>query len=145
MTKPKTLQLAVLISCLAGFSQSATSETFYKWVDENGTTHYGNKPSHSHQSTTVHTSGRPSGPAAKMAPGEKPKPQAEQNTGEGTTVYDAEELAEYCKTIKGRLDLMIAKNQIKQKNKDGSVVMLTEEQRQKQISDLKKNIADKCN
>lgn len=145
MTKPKTLQLAVLIGCLTAFSQSAISETFYKWVDENGTTHYGNKPSQTHQSTTVHTSGRPSGPASKMAPVEKPAPKTEQNPGEGTTVYDAEELAQYCKTMKERLDLMIAKNQIKQKNKDGSVVMLTEEQRQKQISDIKKNIADKCN
>jgi len=80
-----------------------------------------------------------------MAPVEKPAPTTEENPGEGTTVYDAEELAQYCKTMKERLDLMIAKNQIKQKNKDGSVVMLTEEQRQKQISDIKKNIADKCN
>jgi hypothetical protein len=140
----KTLPLAMLFGCLNLLSTQAPAETFYKWVDEQGTTHYGSKPSEEHSSTPVHTSGRPSGPASRMAPSAKSENSEETDSGEGSVAYDAEEMAKYCKSIKERLDLMIAKNQIKQRNKDGSVVMLTEEQRQKQISDLKKRMTENC-
>lgn len=137
--------LALVFTCLSTLTSVAVSETYYKWVDENGTTHYGNQPSGQYSSTPIHTSGKHSGPKSSMAPAANAeKPSEDSSSNEGSVVYDAEELAKYCAAIKKRHDLMIAKNQIKQKNKDGTVVMLTEEQRQQQISDLKAKLADKC-
>jgi hypothetical protein len=142
----KPLQLALLLSCTLGLSAPSSGETFYKWVDEEGVTHYGNKPSKQHNSSPVLTSGRASGPASKMAPN-KPAAKKDQpsNPNEGSVIYDAEELKQYCQNIQKRLTMMTSRNQIKQKNKDGSVVMLTEEQRQQQIADMKAQITDKCN
>lgn len=141
----KPFSLALLFTCLTSLPCVAIADTYYKWVDENGTTHYGNQPSKEYASTPVHTSGQHSGPTSSMAPTKKSEQSSsEETSNDGSEIYDAEELANYCKGIKERLDLMIAKNQIKQKNKDGSVVMLTEEQRQQQISDLKTKLADKC-
>ena len=137
----------LLITILSSvFSTGLFADKFYKWVDENGTTHYGSKPSPNHKSNEVRTTGRASGPASQMAP--KNEPSKQENTissTEGTVAYDAEELKTYCNSLKDRLNLMISSNQIKQRNTDGSVVMLKEEERQSQISDIKSKLADTCN
>ncbi|GLQ30655.1 DUF4124 domain-containing protein [Litoribrevibacter albus] len=144
MKSLKQLKFALIISGLTALTSFSVADTFYKWVDENGTTHYGSQPSGKHDSTTIHTSGKASGPNSRMAPSQKSEKQNPEAAGEGTVAYDAEEMAKYCNDIKKRHDLMVSKNQIKQRNKDGSVVMLTEEQRQQQISDLKKKMAENC-
>jgi len=145
MKTSKAIKVTLLLTCISAFSSAAISGTYYKWTDENGTTHYGNKPSDRHTSQPVQTSGGHSGKKSTMAPSQKTEaPSESPSQNEGSVVYDADELANYCKAIKKRLDLMTAKSRIKQKNKDGSVVMLTEEQRQQQISELKAKHADKC-
>ncbi|GAA3941994.1 DUF4124 domain-containing protein [Litoribacillus peritrichatus] len=146
MKTPKIAFFATVIALNTLLSANAVSDVFYKWVDENGTTHYGSKPSKEHQSDKVRTQGRSSGPVSKMAPkAQASETESASTNSEGTIAYDAEELAKYCTSMKDRLSLMTSSNQIKQRNKDGSVVMLKEEERQAQISEIKQKIADTCN
>lgn len=120
------------------------ADTYYKWIDDNGTTHYSSKPPEDREASPVHTTGRASGPVSRMAP--KPKTNKDNSDGleEGSTAYDAEANEKFCSEAQNRLNLMISSNQVKQKNKDGSVVMLSEEQRQGQIARIKDQISEHC-
>lgn len=139
LIKTSLLILGLAISC-----NQLSANTYYKWVDDNGTTHYSNKPPKDRESSPVHTTSRASGPASRMAPKVQSNNDATKTSEEGSTLYDAKASEEFCTNAKERLSLVISSNQIKQKSKDGSVVMLSEEQRQSEITRIREQLAEHC-
>ena len=120
------------------------ADTYYKWIDDNGTTHYSSKPPKDRESSPVHTNSRASGPVSRMAPKEKQAANSSEQTEDGSTLYDAKANEEFCASAKDRLNLIISSNQVKQKSKDGNVVMLSEDQRQAEITRVQEQILEHC-
>ena len=142
---PHKIALFIIGFSFAALSLNSYSDTFYKWKDANNNTHYGSNPPKGVNATTVRTSNRASGPVKKMAPtNNQENNNSTENSSEGSTAYDATKVAKYCGETKKRLNLITSSNQIKQRNKDGSVVMLSEEKRQAQIQQLNDNIKEHC-
>lgn len=134
-------------SLLLALSATAMAGQVYKWVDENGNTHFGAQPPEGREATTINTNvpqpkPAPMKPAA--APAEEDTEQAEADKKVKKDVAKAEaELKEYCEQTRSNLAQL--KNNPRLKTHDGNEVKrMTEEERQAKIAEAEKNISEDC-
>lgn len=136
-------------SLLLALSASAMASQVYKWVDEQGVTHFGSQPPQGQQATSVNTATAqpkpttPPPPAPTFDSVADPK-QAEYDEKVKKEVAHTEaELKKFCESIRSNL-AQLTNNPRVEFEVNGEVRRMTEEERQKQISDAKKSISENC-
>lgn len=146
-----TLSL-ILLTCIG-----SANAAIYKWVDENGKTHYGERPV-SQQAEKLNIKTRtPIPPPAEEETGkdgkteqsadgkapEKGKPEATDKKKKPPQITKREKRAR-CKAAKERMANISTSGRLKRYDSKGNLVRLTEEQRQATIKEVKKNIRKYC-
>lgn len=152
-----SLVMASMIACLSLTSVNAEAkEKIYRWVDENGVTHYGEKPPEKEvQVDKIKTRKDYSSDAkaARQALEEKRKARDEASTAPATTKNeDAErviaerkkKLEEGCKTAKKNLEVLSTHGRVKETAEDGTPKYLSEEEHADRIRKTTQYLNDNC-
>lgn len=144
------MQRIILASTLLlALSSPSMAGQIYKWVDANGTTHYGAQPPQDRPATNVNTlvaPPRPATPPAAQAPTEA-SADAEQNAINAKVKADVAaqtaQIAENCKIFRTNLAQMQNNPRVRIEV-DGELRRLTEEERQAKIVEAEKAIKENC-
>ena len=137
------------------FTSAAKAKGYYKWVDERGVTHYGSQPpaAYMDSATKVNvSSSTPSGKAAaKTKIDARKKKLNEKPTVDNTNTMEQQAQKEQeetnmknCEVYRKNLILIGQNHRIREKNADGVVVMLSEEEKQSRIKTANDFIAEHC-
>ena len=131
-----------------------TAETIYKWVDETGTVHYGERPPEGVDAELVSvTSGRSSDNEDPYA--ETRATQAAQKQAEAERMVEASAALEQqqqeqarieaaCAAQKSRLEQLIPRSKILLQNPDGTSRMLGDQERLDMIEESQKFVEENC-
>ena len=142
--------LAAVLVALAASLGAGAAERVYKWVDDQGVTHYSQTPPPGVKATPVEVTtgkaGRTEGdPVARyrelLSP---PKEKAGAERGGIDPAKEAEARARNCKMARERLAILTARSRILVLKPDGTSERLTEEQRQAEIRRMREIIAANC-
>ncbi len=135
---------ALIVLCLAGIGLAASAATYYRWVDDEGITHYTSTP--------------PSGIAAEKvtsASSRGPTPQAttdETDDNGAANQNEPQQAAEpaslkdpvRCEEAKKRLNTLNTGGRIRMATEDGSFRYLTPQDIQEEISASQQAIDESC-
>jgi len=142
---------ASALLALALGAGAAAAERVYKWVDEQGVTHYSQTPPAGVRATPLDVAtGAPGGGEEGGDPLERYRrvlspPKKPEKAADGIDpAKEAEARARNCKVARERLAVLTARSRILVLKPDGTSERLTEEQRQAEIKRMKAIIAANC-
>ncbi|MGP9827672.1 DUF4124 domain-containing protein [Ectopseudomonas khazarica] len=134
-------------SLMLALSATAMASQVYKWVDDNGVTHFGAQPPQGQQSTAINTSAPPPRPAPSApAPAvEQPDPEQaaiDKKVKDDVAKQEAER-KQYCENARTNL-AQLENNPRVRVEEEGELRRIGEDERQERISELKKSITETC-
>jgi hypothetical protein len=132
-------------------AQSTSYAGVYKWVDENGQVHYGEKPGNTGaEEVTIRQNETTTPRAIKKTEGDE---DSDETTSEETAQKEPEwvevpvpkkEKRKLCNEAKSDLAAISGRGRMREINEKGEYIFLTEEQRQQRISAAKKKQKKYC-
>ncbi|MCX4026323.1 DUF4124 domain-containing protein [Endozoicomonas sp. SM1973] len=143
-----------LLTSLILISTNLIAGKFYKWVDENGVTHYSTEPPKQGQGKVVNTRAqKPSSQEAgekqlktiKDTEAAKQKEQTEKEEFEKDLAKAKKEKDEHCKQAKQNKIQLTIKNRVRMTMEDGSVKVLSQEEKEEQLKRAYEAIKEWCN
>lgn len=145
------LHRLVLFIGLALLSQYVIADEYYKWVDDQGVTHYSSEKPEGREASKVRAHNPPSSSQDKaMKRLKEQRQEAAQereaaNQDEEEEGNTAEALKEDCKKHRENLKVLTNKPTVRRKNPEtGQMEVLTQEEKQKMIERTKKQL-ERCN
>jgi aspartokinase len=147
--------LTLLATVLALLSGPALADRYYRWVDDEGVTHYTKKPPEGRPSDEISTGYKPSSSQEQeMERLEKMRRQqrqareeeAQEQTDETAAGEEqSEEVSEeYCQKHRENLEILQNKPTVRRRNPEtGEMEVIPEQERQKMIERTKKEL-EKC-
>lgn len=148
--KPSLSAALLLAGCLLTAS-AAAAEKVYKWVDEQGITHYSQTPPPGVAAEPVAVTAGGGGDDAALdryreiiSPPKAEAPDGKAKEGDIEPAQKAEARARNCKLARERLAVLTSRSRILVLQPDGTSVRLTEEERQAEIERMKTIIAANC-
>ena len=138
----------LISSLLLALSANAMASQVYKWVDDQGVTHFSAQPPQGAQATTINTATPPPKPVeAKPAPtfqsiADPEQAAIDEKIKQQVAAKEAER-KQYCESVRTNL-AQLQNNPRVRVEVDGEVRRLSEEERQQRISAAQKSIADYC-
>lgn len=133
---------------MLALSTSAMASQVYKWVDDQGVTHFGAQPPQGQEATTINTAAppprqAPSTPAPSIEEQLDPEQAAIDKKVKEDVAKQEAERKQFCETA--RINLAQLENNPRVRVEDaGEVRRLGEDERQERITELKKSIAENC-
>lgn len=144
MRTTPTLALLSLALTAVLASVSSSAEEYYKWVDDQGVTHYGQRPPKNTAASRGETS------IGHSAPSHYPSEQFTDNQKENTSAAKSTEKQqnqkdpERCKAAKDNLNTINTSSRIKVKGEDGQFNFLTPKEIAERKKDAQKAIGESC-
>lgn len=137
--------MLVAASLLAVLGSPAWAAQVYKWVDAQGTTHFGAQPPQDQPAQTINTVAAPPAPVAPTPPRAEAKdPQAEIDEKVRRQVAEQEaQRKQYCETLRTNLAQLQSNPRVRVEE-GGELRRIGEEERQARITETKKKIAEEC-
>ncbi|MBV1919692.1 MAG: DUF4124 domain-containing protein [Pseudomonadales bacterium] len=151
----QTILTTALLFLTLLFTSAIQAKGYYKWIDERGVTHYGSQPPVAYINSAVKinvSSSTPSGKAAAQTKIEARKKKQEEkipaekpNTAEQQSQKEQDKNNQKnCEVYRKNVALIGQNNRIREKNAEGVVVMLSEEERQGRLKKAKDFITEFC-
>ncbi len=140
----------ILILLLTGFVSAAGAQKMYRWVDENGTTHYSKTPPPASVDSAEKIKVRPSRPASapetseSNSAAEPEKEQDKQVAQANNRPRKARAHPDDCKQARDSIPVMQNVDRVLVKQADGTEVWMSGEDRIAQIEKAKQYLADYC-
>ncbi|MGI0118916.1 DUF4124 domain-containing protein [Zooshikella sp. RANM57] len=143
--------ISCLVFCLQ--IQSSHADTFYKWVDDQGVTHYGTRPPEGSNAESVNTHAQKPGnqekatkqlEETKAEQAYQTKEEKEEERFQKDLTAAKQERKKQCEEARQNKVQLTLKSRVKMKMEDGSVKMLSEEERQEQIKQADEAIKEFC-
>jgi hypothetical protein len=148
-------KFAYLIIVALSVSGIALANDIYKWTDDDGNVHYGDRPSGDASEERVAISSRPTDPGqvqARVQSGHErdvatPEEVAAASTGpsEEELQAQAKERAQKCETYKARLQKFVTSRRLYRQDENGERVYLDEEQAQAARERVENQVQEYCN
>lgn len=135
-------------SLLLALSTSAMASQIYKWVDDQGVTHFGAQPPQGQDATSINTA-TPPPRAPSPAPTTPPASDDAQQKAIDDQVKDqvAKQEAErkkYCESARTNLAQLENNPRVRIEGDNGELRRIGEDERQQRITELKKSIDETC-
>ena len=127
----KTILLACLLTILL-LPIAAQGQSYYKWRDDQGTTHFTSEPPLDRDYEIVDTRGNVVGRSAPTVP-DQPEARSDSMPLPREGAPDPEEVARRCRQARENMVALTGNRRIVMERDDGSEVLLTEDERQEQI------------
>ena len=139
--------LIIIVS--SAFLATAASAKVYKWVDENGQVHYGEKPGNTQAEQVQIRTNETTTPRAidqdKLDKAEgKEKGQVEAPKEPEEPKMSKKEKRKLCNEANSDLSAIMSRGRLREIDEKGEYTYLTEEQRQQRISAAKKKQKEFC-
>ena len=140
----KPLLLSLLATLL--LAQAATAQTFYRWTDERGVTHYTEEPPEGRDAAEVRTWGRtPSGQQRALEERDQRREQAEaERDATRQQMREAEENQvprpdpAYCEQLQRNLSTLVNRPVVRMEDPDtGEVITLDAERREQMLAETR--------
>lgn len=129
----------------AGTLQAA--DTVYKWVDENGTTHYGTRPPTGVRSTAIQPKTGHSEPV-DYSHLESQEREAAAGVSQGAEETAEQEVSkknpERCKAAQKNSEILGRGGRVRETTDDGSFRFIGEDEKQERLKAAQKAIAEAC-
>ena len=146
-----TLIQLLASSLLLVLPGSGWAETFYKWQNEEGSWVYGAHPPAGVEAVEVKTNiGRPSRSESAQASGDAPAAPAEaggaapQLEVETKPEIPEAQRKQYCQQGRQNLEALSSKAVIRQRDADGNVTVLSDEDREAEIEKARRAVEKYC-
>lgn len=154
-----TLMFAVLIATLANPATDASAaDEVYRWVDENGVVHFGDRPPVNtaaetlsiKQSKSSDTAAVTDSDSADLSKPAEPQPSVAQQKRNERAAKRAEReanekiIAEACAERRNMVSQLEPMTQVLVQNEDGTVVRMDDDVRLEMLNEAKSYIADNC-
>ncbi len=132
------------------------ADTFYKWIDQEGVTHYGaqapaeqatTKVRTSEQSTNDATRGDAALESAKKSAQQQAEAQAQKKQADTKTLNEAElakQLQQNCEQAQKNIDTLKTNPRVREKDAEGNFKFLAPEEHQKRISETQEYLSGNC-
>jgi len=122
-------------------STSLNAGAIHKWVDENGSVHYGDAPPVKTKSESVHVLSAPSNPGKAL-----PRLTAPDGTQQaaGQPEVSKEQASEICEAARNDLNVIKSSSRVRIKQADGTYRYLSEEEIASRKSDSEAEVARYC-
>lgn len=131
-------------SLLIGISPVCMAAQIYKWVDEQGVTHFDAHPPQGQSATTVVTPSPPAGkPVTPTRSGAIGDQDAIDNKVKKEVAEQQAQLKVFCEQARTNL-AQLQNNPRLREDVEGETRRLTDQQRQERITEVKKQIANNC-
>ena len=135
-------------SLLLALSTSTMASQIYKWVDDQGVTHFGAQPPQGQDATSINTA-TPPPRAPAPAPTTPPASDDAQQKAIDDQVKDqvAKQEAErkkYCESARTNLAQLENNPRVRIEGDNGELRRIGEDERQQRITELKKSIDETC-
>lgn len=148
MNKKTTIGILFGMVALSWVTMSSGAGV-YRWVDEQGVTHYGEKPPAPGVGEKIKVSAPgPSStptPASNSAAKEAAPPASTPSEAEAAAAKaQAEVTKKNCEAYAANLKVLREHGRIREQSNDGQVKMLSEEEKQSRIQQAEKFIAENC-
>jgi len=148
----------ITLAALCFFIQTPAHAGVYKWTDENGQVHYGEQPGNTsaetviirqNETTTPRTIKKSEEGKDESPDGEEGKDGKEEKDGKEWTEWEEvpiskQEKRKLCQEGKSDYAAISGRGRMREINKKGEYVFLTEQQRQQRLADAKKKQRDYC-
>lgn len=136
--RPRLLAIAVLLSIIP----VAGAAEVYKWIDEDGVTHYSQQPPPEGAETVITPDSEPQSAAegSPDAAGEDGNGNADDADGDG----DQETIADFCNELRDREDILESDRPIRIKAEDGTLTELDDEGRAQRLERIQGQLQDHC-
>lgn len=144
------LAVKTLLVCTFFLGNPALADTFYKWKNAEGVWNYGEHPPQGVEAIAVNTTSGRDNPSAAENPEDSDESGDTESTGEmeyfvtETAKVSKEEKDRLCKAAKANLETLESAAVIRKRDADGSVIEITDEERQTEIDNAKQTIKDFC-
>ena len=139
---------------LLAFSASSMAEKFYKWVDENGVTHYGAQPPQDQQASEVNTRANASSSQEKEIEALNERRQAAKQLREAqeAKAEEAKRLAERpdevnqerCDQHRKNLEILTNKPTVRQKNPETGEMEVIDQDKREEILEKTRKALEQC-
>ena len=126
---------------------SLNAGTIHKWVDENGTVHYGDSPPAQTKSESVRVLSAPSNPGKALPRLNQPNTSQQSAAGASGEQPQAsgDQAQEFCNLARKDLEIINGSSRIKLKMNDGSTRYLTAEEITERKAQAEAEIERYCN
>jgi hypothetical protein len=122
-------------------STSLNAGAIHKWVDENGSVHYGDAPPVKTKTESVRVQSAPSNPGKAL-----PRLSAPDGTQQvaGQPAVSKDQASKICEAARDDLNIINTSSRIKMKQSDGTLRYLSEEEIAKRKADSEADVASYC-
>lgn len=150
MIKIRPVLLATLAICLGlGMLSSPTmaAKSYYKWVDENGVTHYSARKPHDKESEAISvTTGLSRDDSDQPSPAENSAQADAASTSEDPAAEDPEanKDPERCEIAKSNLKILNESARIREATEDGSFRYLSDDEKGQRKETAQQAITESC-
>lgn len=150
-------KVACLIICAVSVSGIALANDIYKWTDENGSVHYGDRPSGDASEERMLISSKSTNPNKVQArvqsrhenyataQEEKTEAAKAARIAEEDQLAQAKVNAQKCETYKARLQKFVTSRRLYKQDENGERVYLDEEQTQAARERVENRVQEYCN
>jgi len=148
--KPFILSLSLVAFSLLALDAGA--ETVYRWVDDEGVTHFTRRPPKNRESTAIGTKTGHSEPVdySGQLKSDQAEEEAEaQNTGAGSEQnrqarQESEDHEAACRSARRNLDILSQGRRVQVEGEDGEVRFLDADEQERRREQAQRNIAKHC-
>ena len=151
----KHMGIMALVFILNPINNAAMADEFYKWVDENGVTHYTQTPPKGISTEKIRASGTKvnqdeAAKARKRLDSSRTsflESAKQRKVTEGVAEEEKEEalkVAKYCEDARNNLKVLNEHARIKEKGTDGEYKVLSEEEKQSRVAKNQKHVKEFC-
>lgn len=142
-------RLILSSSLLLALAAPAMAGSIYKWVDAQGTTHFGAQPPRGVQAERINPIvPQPSGPSETTAAAPKDADNDKQKQIEAEVkakvTADQEQVEKYCLQLRTNLAQLLHNPRISVEEEGGELRRISEEERQSKIAEAQKGISEHC-
>lgn len=145
----KTITVTAITAVLIAMAVPASAATFYKWVDSQGTTHYGDSPPQGVNAKPVHTYNSASSDQSeeikqldqRRAAQASDQAKAANNAGGQQDSQDQQSNTARCDQLRKNLDVLTNKPIVRTKDpKTGKIEVIDQQQRQQMLDETRKGL-----
>ena len=146
--------MAALLALALTVPAAGLASDIYKWVDEDGVVHFGDRPAEDAQVETVQVASEPTDPAEVRARVEARRSARAETAGDAAATQDLtekeieaqeRERAEKCTQFKERLQKFLTSRRLYREDENGERVYLNEEETLAARADVQEKVLEYCN
>ena len=140
-----TKMLILILSAYLFLTPNVYAAKFYKWTDDDGNVHYGDKaPEDNKSAETVHVSTQKSSTSTNSSTSSSDDSEKPNLENDNMKEKQSEDLKKYCKDVSNNIKTLEIGGRIQTKSSDGSKKFLDAGEQKSQLDKYKKQYSERC-